>query len=157
MPDTNALLSHPEIIDALRKDGSYLLLVPAVVLRELDGLKNSEKKDVADNSREVSRSLSVLVEKGADWVQAGVESNLDLVPEEVRTGSMQNDMRILSVALRYNASPVCLITDDNNLRLMSSGCRGIRTLGSEGFLKMLGQEGQEPSAGKGKQGGRKRK
>lgn len=157
VPDTNALLSHPEIIDALRKDGSYLLLVPAVVLRELDGLKNSEKKDVADNSREVSRSLSVLVEKGADWVQAGVESNLDLVPEEVRTGSMQNDMRILSVALRYNASPVCLITDDNNLRLMSSGCRGIRTLGSEGFLKMLGQEGQEPSAGKGKQGGRKRK
>lgn len=158
VPDTNAYLSHPELIETLRKNGRYLLLVPAVVLQELDGIKNAEDQELARNSRRVSGSLVSLVDGGDDWVKSGVESNTDLVPEETRDGSMGNDVRILSVALSYNAKPVFLVTDDNNLRLLCSGFKGIRAVSAENFLRMLDQEAKTTtSGGSGKKNSKKKK
>ena len=162
VPDTNALLHHPELIEELQRNGSYLLLVPATVLQELDGLKHAEEQASeeeqmrAQASRHISSKLASLVDAGADWVQTGVESHPDLIPEELRTGSMENDMRILSVALQYNAKPVSLITDDNNLKLMSKNCHGIKAISSENFLQMLAHSGSMAS-GKGKKKKKKKK
>lgn len=162
VPDTNALLHHPELIEALQRNGSYLLLVPATVLQELDGLKHAEEAAPEEEqmrakvSRHISSKLASLVDAGADWVLTGVESHPDLIPEELRIGSMENDMRILSVALQYNAKPVYLITDDNNLKLMSKNCHGIKAASSENFLQMLAHSGSM-TADKGKRKKKKKK
>lgn len=143
VPDTNALLHHPELIEELQRNGKYLLLVPATVVQELDGLKQTDEqspeadKKRAKTSRQISKKLVSLAEADAEWVQTGVQSNLNLIPEEIRNGGMENDMRILSIAVQYNAKPVFLITDDNNLKLISQNCHGIKTVSSDNFLQML--------------------
>ena len=51
--DTSYLIDYPEAINNV----TGALVIPAVVLKQLDGLKNSEKEDTAKRAREAANAI----------------------------------------------------------------------------------------------------
>ena len=51
--DTSYLIEYPEAINNI----TGALVIPAIVLKQLDGLKNSEKEDTAKRARAASNAI----------------------------------------------------------------------------------------------------
>lgn len=128
--DTNVLLQDPSSIFAFQDN---LVVIPAVVLEELDGKKRFVD-EVGRNARKVSRLLDDLREKGK--LHAGVKlDNGGFIKVELNHqsflklqktfGEMTSDNRILAVALnlhleeqaKENGKPVILVSKDVLLRV----------------------------------------
>lgn len=108
--DTCTLLHEPALFSWF-DDEKALLVVPMIVLDELDGLKASEDDEVAYAAREVIRNISNY--KAYGWLNIGEESYPDLLSKDI--DAQRNDNKILSIALRYSAKKPILLTDDINL------------------------------------------
>lgn len=108
--DTCTLMNEPGLISWF--DGEKVLLViPMIVLDELDGLKTSSDEEKAYRAREVIRNISNY--KAYDWLNTGESSHPELLSDDL--DKERNDNKILSIAIRYCAKKPVLLTDDTNL------------------------------------------
>jgi Predicted ATPase related to phosphate starvation-inducible protein PhoH len=127
--DTCALLHHPEIIK-LFEDNQSLLVIPRMVLTELDGIKGDEENpDIAFNARESIRLIAD--NEKLEWLSCGEECDVSLLPSDINPDS--NDSKILSVALRYIVKNPTLLTDDKNLELLAHSVN-LDTISSESYI-----------------------
>ena len=108
--DTCTLLNEPELISWF--DGEKaLLVIPMIVLDELDSLKASDDEEKAYRAREVIRNISNY--KAYDWLNTGESSHPELLSDDL--DKERNDNKILSIAIRYCAKKPILLTNDTNL------------------------------------------
>ncbi len=113
--DTCTLMNEPELISWF--DGEKtLLVIPMIVLDELDGLKSDEDEEKAFKAREVIRNISNY--KAYDWLKTGESSHPELLSEDL--DKERNDNKILSIAIKYCAKKPILLTDDINLGNIAS-------------------------------------
>ena len=92
-------------------DGKSLLIIPMIVLDELDGLKNAEDEEKAYKAREVIRNISNY--KAYDWINVKESSHPELLSDDL--DKERNDNKILSIAIKYFVKKPILLTDDTNL------------------------------------------
>lgn len=109
--DTCTLMNEPELISWF-EDGKALLIIPQVVLDELDGLKGSSNDEKAYNAREVIRAISNY--KAFEWLDISEESHPELLSKDFDPERI--DSKILSIAIKYSVKRPVLLTDDINLR-----------------------------------------
>lgn len=113
--DTCTLMNEPGLISWF--DGEKaLLVIPMIVLDELDGLKSDENEEKAFKAREVIRNISNY--KAYDWLNTGEASHPELLSDDL--DKERNDNKILSIAIRYCAKKPILLTDDINLGNIAS-------------------------------------
>lgn len=113
--DTCTLMNEPSLISWF--DGEKaLLVIPMIVLDELDGLKSDEDEEKAFKAREVIRNISNY--KAYDWLSTSESSHPELLSGDL--DKERNDNKILSIAIRYCAKKPILLTDDINLGNIAS-------------------------------------
>ncbi|GAA6063626.1 hypothetical protein JCM10212_000127 [Sporobolomyces blumeae] len=142
--DTNILISHLQLVQSFAALAASIpiphrptLLVPHIVLRELDGLKTSSRStDVAGttNRRTAVASIATLARAATNWLLAAISSSREsdepprvrgqrksetLVSQHVRPSGENNDSLVLDAALYFvhHGARVVLLSNDNNLRL----------------------------------------
>ena len=103
--DTSYLIEHPDAINRLTGN----LVVPAIVLKQLDGLKNSEKEDVAHKARAASNAI----------IEAQRSGRLTISVDYNKVDMLDNnaDNVILGTAakLKETYTEVILMTTDVNM------------------------------------------
>lgn len=107
--DTCTLMHEPGLISWFDGENA-LLVVPMVVLEELDGLKSSDDEGVAFSARDVIRNINNY--HAYEWLNTGEQSYPDLLSNDL--DKERNDNKILSIALRYSAKNPIILTDDIN-------------------------------------------
>ena len=107
--DTCTLMHEPGLISWFDGENA-LLVVPMVVLDELDGLKSSDDEDIAFSARDVIRNINNY--HAYEWLNTGEQSYPDLLSNDL--DKERNDNKILSIALRYSAKNPIILTDDIN-------------------------------------------
>ncbi|MCI9127340.1 MAG: ATPase [Eubacterium sp.] len=113
--DTCTLMNEPALISWF--DGEKaLLVIPMIVLDELDGLKSDDDEEKAYKAREVIRNISNY--KAYNWLNTGESSHPELLSDDL--DKERNDNKILSIAIRYCAKKPILLTDDTNLGNIAS-------------------------------------
>lgn len=119
--DTSVLITNPDVVYTL----AGVVVVPAAVIREIDGLKRSDKEEVAKAARKIARLLDRLGSRGN--IAEGVNLN-SVVRIRVVTSSRpidglssERDNRIVgtAVALRDMGEDVVLLTTDTNMRTIA--------------------------------------
>lgn len=132
--DTSILLNEPNLISWF--DGKKtLLVIPMVVLDELDGLKNSEDKEIAKKAREVIRNISKY--KNCDWLNIKESSYPELISKDL--DKERNDNKILSIAIKYCTKKPILLTDDTNFGNIAIA-NNIKTINLESYLSTKQEE-----------------
>lgn len=129
-----------QLSDSLPAAQRPTLLIPHIVLRELDGLKGSQKQadPTANSSRHnrMTASISTLARAATNWLLEAIPSSSSetsvvrgqrksetLLPEHIARkggGGENNDSLVLDAASYFVANEskrVVLLSDDNNLRL----------------------------------------
>lgn len=126
--DTCSLLDYSERLNELVKKN--LVVVPTIVLQELDNLKQSDDEGIAFKARRAIKTIEDLNKK------LKLENAiLELVPKELTQHSKNNnDNSVLAVAIKYIAKKVTLITEDVNLRNKARS-QSIDTIGFEDMNK----------------------
>lgn len=121
--DTTVLIYDPDIFYKL---GEADIVVPLAVIKELDGLKNSDNKLVAQAARKISREIDRLGSYG-DLI-AGMKLPtgpvLRIYKEYVTIDELEseNDNKIVGAALKIKGETgnvVKLLTTDNNMRIVA--------------------------------------
>ncbi|GAA6031920.1 hypothetical protein JCM8097_003337 [Rhodosporidiobolus ruineniae] len=147
--DTNILISHLSLLNQLihlastsSSSPSFTLLIPHIVLQELDGLKTSSRStDVTLDKRRTQTSISSLARAATNWllqclsgsggagngvVRGQRKSETLLGPAAAKGGRGDNDSLVLDAALFFREREaaggvrVVLLSDDNNLRLRAT-------------------------------------
>lgn len=130
--DTSALLNEPELISNL-ENGSALLVVPQMVLNELDGLKESENDEEAYKARSAIRAIAN--HRAFDWLNVKESGRPELIPPDLGD-PMQPDNMILSVAAGYLHKAPVLLSDDINLCNKAKAI-GVDSMGSAAFRESM--------------------
>ena len=120
--DTTALIYDPDI---MFKIGEADWVIPLAVIREIDGLKNSDKDLVAKAARQIARTLDRLSSYGD--LTAGVKLPTDktlrvlAMYESVDVLASDADNKILGAALSLKnaGEDVTLFTTDTNMRTVA--------------------------------------
>lgn len=107
--DTCALMHEPELISWFDGENA-LLVVPMVVLDELDGKKLSKDESEALSARDAIRNIKNY--HAYEWINTGVKSYPELLSDDL--DKERNDNKILSIALRYSSKNPIILTDDIN-------------------------------------------
>ena len=128
--DTCTLMHEPGIISWFDGENT-LLVVPMVVLNELNGKKLSEDKHEAFKAREAYRNIDNY--RAYEWLSIGVESYPELLSGDLDKEC--NDNKILSVALRYKTKNPIILTDDINLGNIADGYK-IKTMTLKSYRAM---------------------
>lgn len=131
--DTNALIDYPEIIDKFN-DNKSALVIPIVVINELDTIKDDTNKqgltERAKKSRLASKKIEYYSEKKSPWLIIG-KSYPELLPFDIKKD--KNDSLILSTALKYIEKNPIIITADKNAGIIAYSQK-IKTIYAENFL-----------------------
>ena len=107
--DTCALMHEPELVSWFDGENA-LLVVPMVVLDELDGKKLSKDESEALSARDAIRNIKNY--HAYEWLNTGVKSYPELLSDDL--DKERNDNKILSIALRYSSKNPIILTDDIN-------------------------------------------
>jgi hypothetical protein len=148
--DTCTLMNEPGLISWFDGENA-LLVIPMIVLNELDGLKSDEDEEKAFKAREVIRNISNY--KAYDWLNTGESSYPELLPDDLNKD--RNDNKILSIAIRYCVKKPILLTDDINLGNIASANK-IENMTLESYQEMKQYE-KISNNGKGKMSKKKKK
>lgn len=127
--DTCALMNSPELVETF-EDNRALLIVPSIVLSELDGLKSSDDEDRAFKARDAIRAIDN--HRAFEWLNLRENSHPELLGDDYDKD--RNDCKILSIAIKYIFKQAVLITDDANLRNLAQA-NAIEAIGSVEFLE----------------------
>lgn len=142
--DTCTLMNEPSLISWF-DDNKSMLIIPMMVLDELDGLKSDENEKTAYSAREVIRAINNY--KFYDWVNTGEVSHPELLPRDM--DSERNDSKILSIAIRYIVKKPILLTDDINLSNIADA-NHIQSINLNAFQSMKKHEKVSESGKKAK-------
>jgi predicted ribonuclease YlaK len=118
--DTTVLIYDPDVIF---KDGTVDFVIPMVVIKELDGLKNSDNDTVAKAARQVSRTLDRISSYAdlAEGARLATGSTLTVYAdyEVVDDLASDADNKILGAAikLKKKVPNLSLYTTDSNMRV----------------------------------------
>lgn len=123
--DTSALMKMPSLISKFENKKS-LLVIPLIVLQELDKLKTEDEKGIM--AREVIRNIEKY--KMCEWLNIREESHPELLLDDLDKN--RNDNKILSIAIKYLAKKPILLTDDINMRNIATAA-SIETINLETF------------------------
>lgn len=135
--DTNSLMNMPELFKML--DGKdTMVIVPQVMLTELDRKKKDDDEETAYQAREAIRQIDNY--SAFDWVNLREQSRAELLSGDL--DPKHPDCRIISVALKYIIHKPVLITDDVNMRNLAKS-QGISTMTTEGFAASIEQAERE--------------
>lgn len=132
--DTCAIMNHPELISDFTR-GDTLLVIPVLVLEELDSKKRDRNEQTASQAREAIRQIAQY--SGSIWLDQCQNSYPELLSPDL--DPQRNDCKILSVALRYAHKNVILLTDDINLRNLAASQR-LHAMSYEGYLELMEEE-----------------
>lgn len=108
--DTSYLIEYPDVVNRLTCN----LVVPAIVLKQLDGLKNSEKEDVAYRARAASNAILEAQRSGRLKI-AGEFKKVDMLASYA-------DNVIVGTALKIKekGENVILMTTDKNMKIAAA-------------------------------------
>ncbi|WP_318515283.1 PIN domain-containing protein [Photobacterium leiognathi] len=112
--DTNCLMHRLSLLDQIKS--SDYLVIPAVVLDELDGLKTDKKKgEFSEKAKQARKAIDRLTRlpEGQHYEQG----HLNLLKKNRNNTA---DAKVLSVAAYYRLGKVLLVTEDKNLRNMAN-------------------------------------
>ncbi len=116
VPDTSALLKNPQLVDELGEEYN-IVVIPDIVIRELDGIKNSSNRPLATRAWEIIRGIGY-----GDRV---------IKMEYTGNDSIENDKQIICVAkeaaLKYGCE-VQIITDDADYSAFLKGNETVTAL-----------------------------
>lgn len=126
--DTSILLNKPNLISWF-VGKKTLLVIPMIVLDELDGLKNSEDEEIAKKAREIIRNISKY--SNCDWLNIKESSYPELISKDL--DKERNDNKILSIAIKYCTKKPILLTDDTNFGNIAIA-NNIETMNLESYL-----------------------
>lgn len=132
VPDTNALLKHPELADYSSKfESTFVILITPTVIAELDSLKvNHRNESVREKAKSVINRFKGYKNQG-DVIDKGItiakKIKLKMIPYEPKFDNVlswldpnNNDDRIiatvLDIEIRNITSEVILLTSDLNLQ-----------------------------------------
>ncbi|MEG2602737.1 MAG: PIN domain-containing protein, partial [Carnobacterium sp.] len=115
--DTCYLMDHSDELTHLSQD--YFVVIPKVVLHELDGLKkgkdDEESIDRAQKARRAIRSIEHL-NLTSEHIEASHDEFAMLIAQSETSQKMTNDEQVLSVALFYRLNDCELFSRDINMR-----------------------------------------
>jgi len=128
--DTNCLMHNIEVIKHIEKND--FLIIPNVVLDELDGLKKDTDTKINKPTEKSAQARKAIarINDITDSDHFEVEKPLLLSKSEV---NLTNDKKILSVAAYYRLNDVILVTDDKNLRNLASS-EGISSMSTLKYI-----------------------
>jgi PIN domain len=127
--DTTVLIGDPDIFCKIAGE----VIIPFVVLRELDGLKNCDHVDIARAARKVSRTLdrvgsyNDLTKKGK--LSTGAVLKIVNAFDPVDALASDADNKVVGTALRLKregAENVVLVSTDSNMRIVARAM-GLKT------------------------------
>ncbi len=127
--DTCALMNDPSVIEEF-DDNKALLIIPQIVLNELDRLKESQDGGIAQSARDVIRKINAYATY--EWLDLQEESHSELLPCDM--DKQRPDNLILSIAIKYVVKQPIVITDDNNMR-NSASAMSVKSMNLDGFHK----------------------
>ena len=120
--DTTVLIEAPDYM--YRGEGMFV--IPTAVIKEIDGLKNSDQKEVAAAARKVARTLDTLGSYGnlTSGVRLSTGGTLRVYTNYVEIDDLnsKNDNRIVGTAMalkKETDSDVKLVTTDINMRTVA--------------------------------------
>ncbi|KAH3687953.1 hypothetical protein WICPIJ_001068 [Wickerhamomyces pijperi] len=129
--DTNFMISHLDIVDSLSKlhlTYNHKIIIPSTVIKELDGLKGSNKISTEDGNFE-GKTIGLLARWANDWIYRQLASSNPSVRAqklyECVDRSTQKDDSILDCCLYFKlkekVSTVVLLSNDKNLCMKALG------------------------------------
>lgn len=118
--DTSALISNPNLL-SMFGDARTMLVIPLLVLSELDGLKSEN----SERGRDVRAAIRQIAEyKSEQWLNIKEKSQPELLTADLE---LNNDAKILSIAVKYIVKNPLLLTDDLNFAMIAKA-HGITAL-----------------------------
>lgn len=145
--DTCTLLNEPGLISWF-DDDKALLVIPLIVLDELDGIKNDEDEERAYKAREAIRLINNY--RSYEWLNTGEVSHTELLSKDLDPD--RNDNKILSIALKYSVKMPVLLTDDINFGNIAEA-QNIRTITLDSYRSMKEDEKRRVNNGAKKSNG----
>jgi len=139
--DTSALMRHPELTDKFQH-GRHALVIPARVIEELDGLKESSNNLTAKKARDAIKTVHAALQKS--WCKTE-QSHPELLPPdypEDENGEKNGDNLILSTALHFWGHKPILLTGDINFANKAISTK-ISYKMSDDFVKMTDKENRK--------------
>ncbi len=116
--DTNVLINEPKIFDYL--DNKSLMVIPKVVIEELDNVKLDKNKSEKEkyNAREAHRNIINILDSKKPNIRLE-DSDKELFSHDF--SKSKKDNLILSVALKFIVKDVYLLTVDKNPQIKAMG------------------------------------
>jgi len=121
--DTSAIIADPDVIYKLKDN---IIYIPIVVVRELDGLKNSDTEWVAQNARKFTRTLDRFssyadLMEGVKLSSGGI---LKLYRDYVEINELASDAdnKVVGAAMhirKNHRGRVCVLSTDGNMRVVA--------------------------------------
>lgn len=116
VPDTSALLKNPQLVDELGEEYN-MVVIPDIVIRELDGIKNSSNRAMATRAWEIIRGIGY----GDRVIRMEFEGD----------NSIEKDEMIIHVARKAATKYGCevqIITDDADYSAFLKGDETVTAL-----------------------------
>lgn len=147
VPDTNCLISSLPLVQGILGTGTFTVVIPLVVINELEGLKKGPERVRHDAGSALEFLESQFASKNlhlkAQTQKGNYLTNIAFRTEEGTNGKHTNDDIILECCLfqtkkppNQKASPVVLLTDDRNLKVKALAA-GVPVADSFDFEKAL--------------------
>ena len=111
--DTSALMEYPQVLRVVKR---HRIILPRIVMTELDGLKNNERQDVAARARLVSRYL----EKYGKNVAIATDKQMDRL--QVLDSAGDNMVIGTATWMKRQGIDTTLVTADRNMRIVARAC-----------------------------------
>lgn len=129
--DTCVLINKPDIIHKF-KDGKALLVIPMMVLEELDKHKeNRQNPELQYFARQAIKTLDLYSDE--KWLDKNESADIRLLPQEYQNKT--GDNKILSTALKFLLKKPTIISDDVNFRNKAESLK-LKTISSDEFCSM---------------------
>jgi hypothetical protein len=121
--DTSAIIADPDVIYRLKDN---IVHIPMVVIRELDGLKNSDEDLVARNARHFTRTLDRFssyadLMEGVKLSSGGI---LKLYRDYIKINELDSDAdnKVIGAGMhirKRHSGRVCVLSTDGNMRVVA--------------------------------------
>lgn len=128
--DTCTLMHEPGVISWFDGENA-LLIIPMIVLDELDDKKTSNDENEAFCARTAIRNINNY--RSYEWINIGQNSYPELLSDDL--DKERNDNKILSIALRYKIKNPIILTDDINFGNIADGYK-IKTMTLKSYRAM---------------------
>lgn len=111
--DTNSLIYNPDIIPSIASDKSKKLIIPLMVTREINKLKD-RNSDIKRQATINYKNINKIYKGNIILNETATQDDINELPLEVRSLSLTPDDYILAIAIRHKlkGENICLITDE---------------------------------------------